>query len=427
MNFPGWLSNFKTLRSLASLVTGYIVVVLGSRRLIACEPHGTSVMVPSSPRKPAGSGYGGYVANAHWLTLEFPNKFIAVESWDHMKILISKKPTHKNIGTVVVGVTDFSREAIAAVVNTKGWSTTLFGVEASPDDIMIVNSAVVEAYKGTIKTRQLEYEQSIAADGVESARKRLRGDDEDAHSGVVVKDDGLPGADGDGNTGLASPAFSPAEATGWGDEDSDDAPLLPQGAPPAPMSDSAPDYADSETLANTTLQVDKHEKLLSELSKKVNVMNDYLRVIQRHAFQMDAVLIFNVKFDTTNIDKITNKMQSIFSDVGLLAEGENIKKVYLEPHGPHLAVKVTFKNCEAAMYTTTQSARFSPQYWHQKDGGAAIIQKMTIMRKNVFKVDKSAFSGGYMYVQPAPNRRNAMDGGARAAASAASAASSASW
>ena len=69
----------------------------------------------------SGKGIVAYFANAHWLTEEFPRKMITTLKWDDMKVLISKKPPHENIGTMLVGVKESSRKAIAQVVNEHGW------------------------------------------------------------------------------------------------------------------------------------------------------------------------------------------------------------------------------------------------------------------------------------------------------------------
>ena len=47
----------------------------------------------TSIRKPSGKDMVAYVACAHWLKPEFPDKFLAVKEWDNMKVLITKKPT----------------------------------------------------------------------------------------------------------------------------------------------------------------------------------------------------------------------------------------------------------------------------------------------------------------------------------------------
>ena len=77
----------------------------------------------SSIRKPSGKDFVAYVACAHWLKPEFPDKFLAVKEWDHMKVLITKKPTPEKIGTIVIGVKDASDDAICTAVNDQKIST----------------------------------------------------------------------------------------------------------------------------------------------------------------------------------------------------------------------------------------------------------------------------------------------------------------
>ena len=59
-----------------------------------------------------------------------------------------------------------------------------------------------------------------------------------------------------------------------------------------------------------------------------------------------------------------------------------------------------FRNDAAAAFVLTQSDRMHPRYWHEKPGGANIVNKMTTMRKFLHKVDMHAVNGGYMFIKP---------------------------
>ena len=69
-----------------------------------------------STRKPSGKRIVAYDRVCRERALahgEFPRKMITIVKWDDIKVLISKKPLHENIGTVVVSVKEGSRKAIA--------------------------------------------------------------------------------------------------------------------------------------------------------------------------------------------------------------------------------------------------------------------------------------------------------------------------
>ena len=375
-----------------------------------------------SVRKPSGRGLKGYVTNAHWLTTEFPNKMVAVEQWDDIKITFSQKPLHENIGTPVVGVTEFTMKAVLEAVNGHGWYTSMYGREAGEADIVFLSKEIIEVYKVIIKQRQDEYAASVKVQGRRSARKRLRMDDADAGAADAGAADDM---DTEAVVALDSPlhaAFSPIDEGDEEEHEKESGEVVDDQSTDANDQSTNSTWGDDAQTASISSEWQskmlKMESMLKDTMAKAQYIDNLAEqvfVLQKSAFQMDSVILNNVKFDTANIDRITSKVKDVFKDIGMEKEAENIKRCITIEHGNKL--KIIFKSWKAAMYVLTQSDRFAPRYWTDKKGAAAIVAKMASMRRTIVGKDKGQLSnGGYMFTSPALLRHDR--GGAAAAATA---------
>ena len=292
----------------------------------------------SSIRKPSGKDFIAYVACAHWLKPEFPDKFLAVKEWDHMKVLITKKPTPEKIGTIVIGVKDASDDAICTAVNEKGWSTTLYSKECTTENIMWITPVLLEAYKPIVSKRIDDHVALADAAGPRVARKRARFDDKEA----TKADDGTEALSVDNFTDDAKgselhspddPAFSAPE------DDVEDEPDV------RPKALEWGEEADVKWMKDFEEKFHKQSEQIKALDSKVQLVSKVVGVMHEHGYQMDCVYMHNVAFDTSNPDKIKEKVKAMMIGLGLNKEAEDIKTIFLEGGGPVQRIKIMLKSC----------------------------------------------------------------------------------
>ena len=195
------------------------------------------------------------------------------------------------------------------------------------EDIIQIRSWQSPPHKSTIADRQREYEMETSVDK-KSARKRMRAEDDEAH-----KNADRDGGEHDDALVMSQPLFSPMEHPSDAEDGNDENGVGDDDAEPEyPKSKSKSDWADDVEptgaegidMAKAIDKINKLEAVVDEMKEKYNYLSKSIYVMQKHAFQMDAIHIDNAVFDTTNPDKITTRVVGIFKELGLVA-AKNIK------------------------------------------------------------------------------------------------------
>ena len=80
-----------------------------------------------SPRKPAGKT--AFIVATSWLHEEtaYAGKLLLLQSWEDVKMIITKFPAPDNFGALVYGVDVCSADAAFNLANEKGWGEKLIG------------------------------------------------------------------------------------------------------------------------------------------------------------------------------------------------------------------------------------------------------------------------------------------------------------
>ena len=167
------------------------------------------------------------------------------------------------------------------------------------------------------------------------------------------------------------------------------------------------------------------ERLETERTLVNAQVNDLMNTI----YDMHCVALHNVPLKQSETPKdFEGRLKKILAGLGFQHETENIADI---KRVGHVTVVVRFHNPRAAQAVISKSDYFTPQYWHDKRNGAAVIQELASLRAlciricNGKKPKVSAHRQAYIHVTRWKRDRLPGPTSDRPAAAAAASASSA--